>query len=68
MNNEPRVTHQPDTPFGCYETWGPYVAPPGRGLLSDLRQHTCNYNRPGHQHACRCKCGEERAAGVSDEH
>lgn len=59
--SEPRGlarNHQPDLPFGCWESWGPYVFPPGRGLWSDMQLHTCNSGCSGHAGPCRCKCGD----------
>jgi hypothetical protein len=51
------MTHQPDTPFGCAATWGPLVAPHARGLMADMRLHTCNFHRSDHTGPCQCKCG-----------
>lgn len=55
------MSHQPDAPFGCYETWGPYVFPPGRGLLSDMQLHSCNSKVRDHDGPCECKCGEKKS-------
>lgn len=56
-------SHQPDLPFGCMESWGAYVAPPGRGLLSDMQVHTCNVNGREHAGPHVCKCGDTQAQG-----
>jgi hypothetical protein len=48
------IVHQPDSPFGCGETWGPPLPRPDTSL------HVCNR---GDEHGGRhqCKCGTTHA-------